>query len=61
MQRYLKSADLKLGILINFNEYKLKPKRILNSSSELKTNINFIQNMTNDPFQDIIFKVDANY
>ena len=30
--RYLKAANLKLGLLINFRSEYLKPKRILNSS-----------------------------
>lgn len=30
MQRYLRSADLKLGLLINFRETYLKPKRVIN-------------------------------
>ena len=32
MQRYLKSSHLKLGMIINFRNSYLKPKRILNSS-----------------------------
>jgi len=32
VRRYLKSGDLKLGILVNFRETYLRPKRILNSS-----------------------------
>jgi GxxExxY protein len=30
MQRYLRSADLKLGLVVNFRESHLKPKRIIN-------------------------------
>lgn len=30
MQRYLQSADIKLGLIINFRETYLKPKRIIN-------------------------------
>jgi len=33
VRRYLKAGDLKLGILVNFRENYLRPKRILNSSS----------------------------
>jgi GxxExxY protein len=32
MQRYLKAANLELGIIVNFRAYRLSPKRILNSS-----------------------------
>ncbi len=32
MQRYLKNADLELGLIINFNNVYLKPKRVLNSA-----------------------------
>lgn len=32
MQRYLESANLKLGLIINFRDSHLKPKRVLNSS-----------------------------
>jgi GxxExxY protein len=32
MQRYLNSAKLKLGIIVNFRSKYLKPKRILNSN-----------------------------
>lgn len=31
MQRYLKSSNLKLGMIINFRSFYLKPKRIINS------------------------------
>ena len=31
MQRYLKSTNIKLGLIINFRNYHLKPKRVLNS------------------------------
>src|SRR3989338_4237201 len=31
MQRYLKSANLELGIIVNMRNYNLRPKRILNS------------------------------
>jgi GxxExxY protein len=31
MQRYLKAADLELGMIINFRAYRLSPKRVLNS------------------------------
>lgn len=34
MRRYLRAADKKLGILANFRERYLHPKRILNSSAE---------------------------
>ncbi|OGI29626.1 MAG: hypothetical protein A2288_02000 [Candidatus Moranbacteria bacterium RIFOXYA12_FULL_44_15] len=30
MQRYLQSADLKLGLIVNFRETYLKPKRVIN-------------------------------
>ena len=30
MQRYLKSADLKLGLIVNFRNTFLKPKRVIN-------------------------------
>lgn len=32
MQRYLKAANLKLGLIVNFNQRFLKPRRIINSS-----------------------------
>jgi GxxExxY protein len=32
MQRYLKAANLELGMIINFRAYKLSPKRVLNSN-----------------------------
>lgn len=31
MQRYLQTANKEMGILINFRQYYLRPKRILNS------------------------------
>ena len=31
MQRYLKATNFKLGIIVNFREQSLKPKRIINS------------------------------
>jgi len=31
MQRYLKSANIKLGLIVNFRQKYLKPKRILNN------------------------------
>lgn len=31
MQRYLKSANIKLGLIVNFRQKYLKPKRIINS------------------------------
>ncbi len=34
MQRYLKATNKKLGILVNFRDRYLKPKRILNSSAK---------------------------
>jgi len=33
MQRYLRGADLKLGMIINFRSPHLKPKRVLNSNN----------------------------
>lgn len=32
LQRYLRAADKKLGMLINFHQQNLMPKRIINSS-----------------------------
>jgi GxxExxY protein len=32
MQRYLRAANLELGIIINFRAYRLTPKRVLNGS-----------------------------
>jgi GxxExxY protein len=32
MQRYLKAANLELGMVVNFRAYRLFPKRVLNSS-----------------------------
>lgn len=32
MRRYLECADLKLGLIINFRDSHLKPKRVLNGS-----------------------------
>ena len=37
VKRYLTTLDLLLGILINFRQYRLTPKRVLNSDY-LKTN-----------------------
>lgn len=31
MQRYLHSANLELGLIINFRAYRLSPKRVINS------------------------------
>ena len=30
MQRYLQSVNLELGLIVNFRQYYLKPKRVLN-------------------------------
>lgn len=30
MQRYLRSSDLKLGLVVNFRDTHLKPKRVIN-------------------------------
>ena len=35
IKRYLKSLDKKLGLLVNFNDKYLKPRRILNSDAEV--------------------------
>lgn len=32
MQRYLKAANIELGLIVNFNTHYLKPKRIINYS-----------------------------
>lgn len=32
MKRYLKATNLKLGIIVNFRDRSLKPKRIINSA-----------------------------
>lgn len=32
MQRYLKSSNIQLGIIINFRDSFLKPKRVINSN-----------------------------
>ena len=32
MQRYLRSANLELGLIVNMRNYNLRPKRVLNSS-----------------------------
>jgi GxxExxY protein len=34
VQRYLQALNLKLGILVNFKDEAVKPKRILNSSGQ---------------------------
>lgn len=34
VRRYLEAANLKLGLLVNFRDKYLKPKRILNSKAE---------------------------
>jgi len=34
IQRYLKSANLKLGLVVNFHQKYLIPKRVLNSSAK---------------------------
>lgn len=34
MQRYLKSTNLRLGMIVNFRNTYLKPKRVLNSSAK---------------------------
>jgi len=36
MKRYLKIANLKLGLIVNFQDRYLKPKRVLNNDLELK-------------------------
>lgn len=33
VQRYLQATDMELGLIVNFNERHLKPKRILNCHS----------------------------
>ncbi len=33
-QRYLRTLNLELGILMNFRQYRLAPKRVLNSDYE---------------------------
>lgn len=35
MQRYLNSANKKLGIIYNFRQKYIKPKRVLNSKAEI--------------------------
>lgn len=35
LKRYLQTAHCKLGILVNFREHKLRPKRVLNSSADV--------------------------
>ena len=30
MQRYLEAADIKLGLIVNFRNFYLKPKRVIN-------------------------------
>lgn len=35
VRRYLQSLNKKLGLLVNFRDIRLNPKRILNSSSQL--------------------------
>ena len=35
MQRYLQAADLKLGLIANFRNYYLKPKRVINPKYDL--------------------------
>lgn len=39
MLRYLKAAKLKLGLIVNFRNTYLKPKRVLNNEYERDTNI----------------------
>ncbi|OGM09128.1 hypothetical protein A2159_01700 [Candidatus Woesebacteria bacterium RBG_13_34_9] len=34
MQRYLKSANIRLGMIVNFRNTYLKPKRVLNSKAK---------------------------
>lgn len=34
MQRYLTAAKLQLGLIVNFRDSHLKPKRVLNSSAD---------------------------
>ncbi len=34
LKRYLQTTGLKLGILINFRERRLKPKRVINSNAK---------------------------
>ena len=43
MIRYLKAADLELGLIVNFRDTHLKPKRVLNSSYS-----NFRKNKNSD-------------
>lgn len=38
MQRYLGCANLKLGLIINFRDSYLKPKRIINSKYDQRNN-----------------------
>lgn len=38
MQRYLKSAKLKLGLIVNFRETYLKPKRVINNEYDKHVN-----------------------
>lgn len=40
MQRYLDAANLKLGLIVNFRDSHLKPKRILNSKVSHNSNLN---------------------
>jgi GxxExxY protein len=35
MRRYLKATNRRLGIIVNFRERTLKPKRVVNSSGEI--------------------------
>jgi len=35
MKRYLEATGLKLGIIVNFHENSIRPKRIINSKSNL--------------------------
>ena len=35
MQRYLQSSNMELGMIVNFRNVYLKPKRILNSEGKL--------------------------
>lgn len=39
MQRYLKGADLRLGLIVNFRSPHLKPKRVVNNSYHSHANL----------------------
>ncbi|MFH1522567.1 MAG: GxxExxY protein [Patescibacteria group bacterium] len=47
-QRYLRGADLKLGLIVNFRDSHLKPKRVINSDAEPRMQSNSKNDINKD-------------